>query len=175
MGSTTPCDHTSVGAVILDRKGNILMFERGTPPWGIAGPSGHCDGDTYEQALRKEVSEEVGLQVTSARLIATFQIKKACRRAFATTPYHDWQFFVAEVTGEIHASVRETRNVRWYSPEEIEQLIGRTEQYLWGMLSEEEWKQNPGLDLSWYRLFTREAPQLLKEWSKNADERLCHG
>ncbi len=161
MSSTTPCDHTSVGAIIFGPNGDILMFERGTPPWGIAGPAGHCDGDTYEQALRKEVFEEVGLQVTTATFIAAFQIKKACRRPFDTTPYHDWQFYIAEVAGEIQASIRETRNVRWYSLEEIEQLIQRTEQYLLGMLSDEEWRQSPGLDLSWYRLFIREDPHLI--------------
>jgi 8-oxo-dGTP pyrophosphatase MutT (NUDIX family) len=154
-----PCDHTSVGALIFNAQGEILMFQRGTPPWGVAGPAGHRDGDSPDDAIIKEVYEEVGLRVISAQCVAAFYIQKACRRPYEGTPYHDWRFYLTEVAGEIRPSQRETRAVRWYDAIEVLQLIKRTEDYhLLGHYTEQEWQQQPGLDLPWYRLFKEEIP-----------------
>jgi 8-oxo-dGTP pyrophosphatase MutT (NUDIX family) len=162
MQHTLKCDHTSVGALIYNARGELLMFERGTFPYGIAGPAGHCDGDSYEDALMKEVSEEVGLTVVSQRLVASFCVHKACRREFDDTPYHDWRFYRAVVEGDIQASKRETKRVRWYAVWQIQQAMRRAEEYhLLGMIDDAHWQQWPGLDHPWYRLFNLH-PELLR-------------
>jgi 8-oxo-dGTP pyrophosphatase MutT (NUDIX family) len=158
MSSTTPCDHTSVGALIFNDQGEILLFQRGTPPWGVAGPAGHRDGDSHQNAIVKEVREEVGLQVISVEPVAIFDFQKPCRRPSQGKPYHDWSFFLTRVEeGEPHPSQREIRKVRWYSYQEVLELMGRTEEYhLLGYHTEQEWRENPGLDLPWYRFFKEE-------------------
>lgn len=157
MPHTPPCDHLSVGALIFNDQGEILLFQRGIPPWGIAGPAGHRDGDSFHDAIVREVREAVGLQVLSAPLIARFRFQKACSRPDKGQPYHGWSFFLTKVAGEIRPSQRETRAVRWYNYEKVLRLMERTEDYhLFGYYTEQDWQENPGLDLPWYRLFKKE-------------------
>lgn len=65
-----PC----VGAVIRDSDGRLLLVRRARPPaagrWSL--PGGRVDdGETPEQALAREVSEETGLQVSVGRHIGS--------------------------------------------------------------------------------------------------------
>jgi 8-oxo-dGTP pyrophosphatase MutT (NUDIX family) len=149
------CDHRCVGALIQSEQG-ILLFQRNTPPAGVAGPAGHCDGDSFVEALIREVWEEVGLWVVRWRFLAEFYDANPCRREYEGEPGHHWQFFDVDVQGEIQASARETKNVRWYAKPELASLAVRTDQRLAGDISDEEWQQNPGFDLPWYRLLVQE-------------------
>jgi nucleoside triphosphatase len=62
----------TVGAIILNRKGQMLLVR--SHKWGnrytIAG--GHVEvGETLEDALRREIKEEVGLEVKDIRFLMT--------------------------------------------------------------------------------------------------------
>jgi 8-oxo-dGTP pyrophosphatase MutT (NUDIX family) len=151
------CDHRCVGALIRNGQGEILLFQRNTLPHGFAGPAGHCDGDSPEYAIRKEVQEEVGLQVVSAHLIARYYDGHPCRRAYEGEPGHDWHFYECEVQGEINASAREVvaGTTRFSTLWEVQQLAERTEQRIAGNIGDEEWARNPGFDLPWYEFFQR--------------------
>jgi 8-oxo-dGTP diphosphatase len=61
--------------VILDSRGRVLLIRRGHPPYKgeFALPGGFVDvGETVEDACRREVKEEVGLDVSELTLIGVF-------------------------------------------------------------------------------------------------------
>ena len=71
-------DHivTSVVAVIIDEDGQVLLTKRNVPPfqgeWVM--PGGKIDlGEPIVEALKREVWEEVGLEVEVGRLIDVFE------------------------------------------------------------------------------------------------------
>jgi 8-oxo-dGTP pyrophosphatase MutT (NUDIX family) len=116
------CCYSVVGVLIWNDEDQLLMFERNTPPEGIACPAGHIDEHGIpEQAAINEVREEVGLSVTSLRSLWQGYLPYRCRRQGEHGDGgHAWFIYSASVEDEeIVASDRETRNVQWYSINEI--------------------------------------------------------
>ena len=65
---------TAVGGIVCDAEGKILLIERARDPGkGMYGmPGGFVDrGETAEGALRREIAEEVGLEVVRSRFLTT--------------------------------------------------------------------------------------------------------
>jgi NAD+ diphosphatase len=65
----------AVAGVIVDEQGRMVVLVRGKEPgkgkWDL--PGGFADpGETVEDALRREVREEVGLEVTSLRYLGSW-------------------------------------------------------------------------------------------------------
>lgn len=144
------CDHTSVGALIYGEDASILMIERKKFPYGIAPPAGHCDGDSFLDALKKEVKEEVGLDVVEAVLHWQGKKQNRCRRGGR---WHRWQVFMVKAEGVLKRSIEETKSARWYSLDEVLNLAKKTREYLNGDISEVEWQANPGLEVVWFEMF----------------------
>ena len=142
------CDHTSVGIHVW-RDDKLLLIERKKFPFGFAPPAGHVDNrPSFEVATKEELEEEVGLRVKNLKLIFEGRKDNPCRREGGT--WHYWKIYNAEVEGEIQRSLEETKQAGWYSKEEIGGLANRTEQYLAGKTSEDEWQKSPGLEPVWY-------------------------
>jgi len=127
------CCYRVVGALIWQGD-RLLMFERNTPPKGIACPAGHMDTALSPYAaMCKEVYEEVGLTVTSAKLLLhPIHLLPPCRRQQAAQENygHLWFVYQAEVEDyEVKHSEREAKNPQWYTVEEIRELAraGRLE------------------------------------------------
>lgn len=147
--SVKKCDHTSVGIHVW-RDCKLLLIERRKFPFGFAPPAGHVDDrPSFEAAAEEELKEEVGLQVKSLRLIFEGKKDNPCRRESGT--WHYWKIYNGEVEGEVQRSSEETKQAGWCSKEEIDNLAKRTEQYLEGKVSEEEWQKSPGLEPVWYQ------------------------
>lgn len=65
----------AVAGVIVDEQGRMVVLVRGKEPgkgkWDL--PGGFVDpGDTAEEALRREVREEIGLEVTGLRYLGSW-------------------------------------------------------------------------------------------------------
>ncbi|MFH1854848.1 MAG: NUDIX domain-containing protein [bacterium] len=145
------CDHKSVG-ILVRRNGKLLLIERKKFPWGFAPPAGHIDGEPdFESAARRELSEEVGLQANRFRLVAEGRKENKCRRGKGD--WHYWKIYEAEAKGDLHRSQDETKQVGWFSQTEIDDLAGRTKEYLLGKIGEEEWERSPGIEPVWLEWF----------------------
>ena len=60
----------TVGALVLNRKGEVLLVN--SHKWGnkLTIPGGHVElGETLVEALRREVREEVGLEIYDVKFL----------------------------------------------------------------------------------------------------------
>lgn len=147
--SSKKCDHTSVGMQVW-REGKLLLIERRKFPFGFAPPAGHVDGrPSFEKAAEEELEEEVGLRVKNLKLLLEERKDNPCRREGGT--WHYWKIYNVEAEGEVQRSLEETKKAGWYSRKEIENLAKRTEEYLSGEISEDEWQKSPGFEPVWYK------------------------
>ncbi|MFJ9558347.1 NUDIX hydrolase [Nocardiopsis sp. NPDC101807] len=154
------CDGNSVGVVLRDDQGRILMITRNLAPSGIAPIAGHvCDEIptlTHLGAAIVETQEEVGLTVWPEDLTLVYarSIPNRCRRIPAASLSHEWMVFGAtRWTGELSPSERETRGARWYELDEIQALAERTVAYAHGDVTEADWQAEPGLEPVWVDIF----------------------
>lgn len=144
------CDHTSVG-MIIKKDNSILLIERRKPPFGFSPPAGHLDGDTFEHSAMRETEEEVGLKVNKVALIAEGRKENKCRRIDGT--WHYWKIYQLETEGALKRSEDETKQANWYSTDQIKKLAKRTEKFIQGTVSQEDWEISPGLEPVWYEWF----------------------
>ena len=144
---TNICDHTSVGMIVY-KDDKILLIERRKKPFGFAPPAGHIDGDsTFEESAIRELKEEVGLIATKLELLIEGRKENHCRREDGT--WHYWKIYRVEAINDIERSKDETKQVNWFSKDQIIKLVERTREYLQGKISDEEWENNPGLEPVW--------------------------
>lgn len=150
MSSKTCCG-TSVGVLIWsDDRTELLMIERGTLPAGIAPVAGHAldEHASYEDAARKEVFEEIGLEVTGLTPHAVGgRHPGRCRRQGSTG--HTWKLYTATVTGDLDPSRREVAQVGWWDLAEIQHLAERTADHAAGLISAKAFAARPGLEPVW--------------------------
>lgn len=101
----------TVDAVITDHHGRILLMERGTEPfrgsWVL--PGGLVDpGETVEEAVVREVREELGLTVEVVRLIGVFSTPgRDPRGSFVSLAFH------VRITGGEVIATEEAPAHRW--------------------------------------------------------------
>lgn len=145
-----PCDNTSVG-VIIAAGGRYLVFERNTPPAGVAPCAGHVDGHGgFELAAHAEVTEELGLAVTSLRQVTGGWRPNRCRRQPGPAgPGHAWAVYLAQTRGQVRPSARETRSARWLDSGLLQVLADRTAAYAYGRLTSAEFAADPGIEPVW--------------------------
>ena len=146
------CDHTSVGMLVYDQD-KLLLIERRNPPYGFAPPAGHVDDDSsFEDAARRELREEVGLDTTDITLVIEGRKKNTCKRVGGK--WHYWRIYEVKTQGDVQRSLGETKQVNWYDAKQIAALSSRTKLYREQQVSDEDWQQSPGIELVWYEWFT---------------------
>lgn len=148
---TKICDNKSVGMLIWKDK-NLLLIERKKFPFGFAPPAGHIDNKgTFENAVKEEVEEEVGLKTINIKLIIEGRKENICRRKNGS--WHFWKIYKVETSGNIKRSRDETKQANWFSVDQIKSLAQKTKKYLEGEIGEEEWQKSPGIETVWLEWF----------------------
>lgn len=132
-----------------------MLIERKRLPFGFAPPAGHVDDKddkgSFENAAREEVQEEVGLIPTKIKLIKEGKKDNKCRRKGGD--YHYWKIYEVEAEGKLKPSKDETKQVGWYTKEQIKKLSKKTVKYINGEINEEDWEANPGIEPVWNECF----------------------
>lgn len=102
----------TAGAVVTDARGRVLLLKHRFRPgagWGM--PGGFMEqGEQPEEALRRELREEVGLEVEKLKLFTT--------RAFKT-PKQVEILFTARAVGDTDQLSFEIQKAAWFLPGEL--------------------------------------------------------
>lgn len=109
--------HVDVAAIIL-RDNKILLTERRTYPFGLEIPVGHLEyNESLEQALKREVYEEVGLQVQSMTLLS--QMEQPISYCRYGSDVEEWVVYLAECNTDEFISNNEIESIVWIDLDKI--------------------------------------------------------
>ncbi len=111
----------AVGAVIADDQGRILLLRRAKDPrkGKLALPGGFIDpGETVESALRREVMEEVNLELATMQYLCSFPNQYHYREI--TYPTADLYFICTARSFQTLKAMDEVESVLLLRPEQIE-------------------------------------------------------
>jgi len=116
--------HFSVGAIIRNDSGELLMIDRLNPPFGFACPAGHIDeGEEPLTAVLREVKEETGLSIVSCKEIPIEAYNEApsepCSRGITK---HIWKLYEIKATGGFIFKNDEVKSIGWYPAERVKDL-----------------------------------------------------
>ena len=115
------CNHTSVGVILTNASGQMLLIDRKHFPFFFACPAGHLEeGEQPEAGAIREAKEEVGFDVSSLQFALHERFDNPCRRQDGT--WHEWWVYRAGFSGELKASQDETKSAGWYCRDEIKAL-----------------------------------------------------
>lgn len=110
--------HRSTGAIIRDKDGNFLMFDRVNPPYGWAISAGHIEeGEDPEKAMLREIKEETSLEVKKYRLL--FQEFLPWNSCVGGVVGHDWWLYEALEWEGNPIMESEHKEMRWVKPEDL--------------------------------------------------------
>ena len=103
-----------VGAVVLDRRGRVLLVRRGRPPsagsWSL--PGGHVEaGESLDAAIAREVLEETAVR---ARVVCALCVVPVEREGYAYS-IHEHLLVPLDPAAEPHAG-DDAADARWVDP-----------------------------------------------------------
>jgi len=111
--------YIGVDAIIRDAEGKILLIRRTGKNfngyWGLV--SGMVEwGETVEQALRREVMEEIGVEIEILRYSGRYydKIGRHPTKTVICLPH------ICRIVKGVPKPVSECDEVKWYMPEEVE-------------------------------------------------------
>jgi hypothetical protein len=146
------CDNASVGILISDDRGRHLMFDRNTLPDGCAGRRARVRRPRQLpqcRVCRSRRGTRAQRRASHAAAGRGWRNNLCNRGPGRLGTGHQWRIYQAAVSGELNPSPRETRNVRWLSPTEIQRLAERTAAHAHGRIAAGEFAAAPGIEPVW--------------------------
>jgi hypothetical protein len=161
------CDHKSVGVIIeghahplfSGEPDTFLLFERVKPPVGMSFIAGHVDDlGGFDKAMAVEADEEAGVTLTNTRLLVdeVWRNNRCRRQPSGPRIGHTWKVVIANALGNPRGKADESKNLHWYTREELQDLAVRTAlralNYESGGkygVTAEEFRANPGIEPVW--------------------------
>ena len=102
----------TAGAIVTDNAGRVLLLHHRFRPgsgWGI--PGGFIKrGEQPDQALRRELREEIGLEIEALKLFRTRAFRKARQIEIV---------FCCRARGETEQLSFEIKRLAWFDPHEL--------------------------------------------------------
>lgn len=163
------CDNKSV-AILVRKDDKILVIERKQYNFGFALTAGHQDGDDPLTCAKKELGEEVGLNMEQGVVVLEMKLQNPCKRENGS--YHDWSVVEAvKWSGDVNIVQPddEAKSYLWVDKEAISAMVKKLEDFAKKIdvsLTKENlpeivrktnespaWAQNPGLEPPMYFLF----------------------
>ena len=109
----------SVGAVVTDKSGKILLLDHLLRPgsgWGM--PGGFIEhGEQPEEALKRELCEETGLELKNIELF----------RARIISRHIEFIFRAEAGEGKAEVKSREIKQVKWFEPDEVPEELSKAQ------------------------------------------------
>jgi len=113
----------TAGAVIIDEQGRVLLLKHRFRPgsgWGI--PGGFIEaGEQPEEALRRELREEIGLEVDKLEVLTAHTFGRARQIEI---------LFLCRAKGEAWPQSIEIRRAGWFSRDALPQGLPETQRKL---------------------------------------------
>ena len=108
----------TAGAIVTDDRGRVLLLKHRFRPgagWGI--PGGFMEaGEQPDEAMRRELREEVGLEVEQLKLVTTRAFRK---------PRQVEIVFLCKAVGNPDQLNFEIQKAAWFSPGELPKELSR--------------------------------------------------
>lgn len=108
----------SAAAIITNEKNEVLLLDhvlRTASGWGIPGGF-MSSGEQPENALRREINEETGLELKELKLISVRTINR-----------HIEILFRARAVGEAKVKSREIKSAVWFKTNELPEKMSKTQ------------------------------------------------
>jgi 8-oxo-dGTP diphosphatase len=113
----------SAGAVVVDEQGRVLLLKhvfRMGSGWGI--PGGFLEkGEQPDEAIRRELREEVGLELASAEIALVRTLKKS---------KHMEIIFLCRPRGEAKPRSTEIKTASWHALDRLPPQLDRDQRHL---------------------------------------------
>jgi 8-oxo-dGTP diphosphatase len=119
----------SAAAIITDQRGKVLLLDHVWRPgsgWGY--PGGFLEyGEQPEEAIRRELREETGLELKNVRLVRARIINR-----------HIEFLFRAEAEGTARVLSREIHRLDWFAPDDMPEKMNKVQKSLVEKILNEE-------------------------------------
>jgi hypothetical protein len=155
---TRPCDNRAVGTIIIrqspvtgrrDADLRYLVCTRATFPAAGALPALHVDSRGDARAAVLAAVHPTGLRAAIPQRLASGWRDNRCQRAPGPRVGHQWQIWQVIARGEINSRWRAEHGADWRSRSDLQKMAHRTALYAGGLISPDQFAEEPGVDPAW--------------------------
>ncbi len=155
---TRPCDNHAVGTIIIRQSPvtgrraaelRYLVCTRATFPDAGALPALHLDSYGDARAAALAAVGPTGLRASIPQPLASGWRDNRCQRVPGRRVGHQWQIWQVIARGDIDSRWRAEHGADWHSRSDLQKMAHRTALYAGGLISPDQFAEEPGVDPAW--------------------------